>query len=79
MGKRTKNIVIRRCNREGERSSASYAIPRANPIGRSVGGQYRFAKIGVDEAKHFTEDEAKRVVKSLTRIDPAPYTLVETC
>lgn len=79
MGKRTKNVVIRRCNRRGERPSSSYAITRQNPTDRSIAGKYRFAKTSVDEAETFTEEEARKVIKSLSRKDCAgsePYSIV---
>ena len=64
-------FVIRRCTEGYDRLSSSYAVGRKRPVGKSVGGKFRFAKTAVANAATFrTQDTAKKVLTSIKRTDP---------
>ena len=58
--------------------SSAYLVERANPLGRSVASNYRFAKVARTNATKFqTETEATKVMKSMKRtMGEGNYSLV---
>lgn len=74
-------FVIRRCTEGCDRMCSSYAVGRKRPVGKSLGGKFRFAKTAVANASTFrTQETAKKVLNSIKRTDPnrteATYSVV---
>ena len=76
-----KNCIIRRTTQYNSGAGSSYAIERADPVGRSLGGAYRFSKTARIEAMRFDAKTAQKVLKSMQRTDPlsgdSAYTVVK--
>jgi len=78
---RKKTFVIRRTTEGLDRAASSYVVERSTPVGKSVGGAYRFAKTALTEAVAFDQNTAKKVLSSLKRTDnrkdESTYTIIE--
>jgi hypothetical protein len=61
-------FIVTKSEFGSDRVSTSYLVDRANRIGKSVGGKFRFAKTSMDESAHFrTKETAQRVMRSAKR------------
>ena len=64
-------FIIRRSLYGEDRVASSYAISRDRPVGKSLGGKFRFAKTSKYDAATFRSPEtARKVLKSIRRTDP---------
>jgi len=79
--KTKKTFVIRRTTEGWDRASSSYVVERSQPVNKSIGGGYRFAKTSLSEAVQFEQTTAKKILTSLKRNDShkgeSTYTLIE--